>query len=98
MGGLSEPPPNTKVANSKFKNGARFRRAKTKFLDRREALRNPEFIETERRLRPADAGQKLPHHPLVWITSAALKFVLLDACLAKAAAYSAVCQCLSIDE
>ncbi len=32
---LIEPPPNTKVANSKFKNGARFGRAKTKFSDRR---------------------------------------------------------------
>ena len=27
--------PNTKVGKSKFKNGARFRRAKTKFLARR---------------------------------------------------------------
>ena len=30
-----KPPPNTKVANSKFKNGARFGRAVREFLDRR---------------------------------------------------------------
>ena len=37
----------------------------------REALRTPEFLETKRRSRPAGARQKLPHYPLVWITSAA---------------------------
>ena len=38
-----EPPPNTKVANSKFTNGARFRRAKTKFFDPGLPRFMPEF-------------------------------------------------------
>jgi hypothetical protein len=44
----------------------------------REALRTPEFVETERRSRPAHARQQPTDHPLVGIASAALKFVLLD--------------------
>jgi hypothetical protein len=40
-------------------------------------------VETDRRLRPANAWQKALHHPLVSITSAALKFVLLDGLFGK---------------
>jgi hypothetical protein len=69
-----------------LKNGA-VRTCEDKILGPpREALRNPEFVETERRSRPAERAAKAPHHP---ITSAVLKFVLLDAS-AKAAACSAV--------
>jgi hypothetical protein len=49
------------------------------FLNSGKCIRGPMIGQS----RPADARQKPTHHPLVWITSAALKFILLHGLLGK---------------